>query len=207
MFKVDKIQIVDQCPSDIRYVRSWDLASTNKELSKGDPDYTAGAKVGIKLFYHPAFPDIKRYQIYLKHMVRGRWESPERDRTIKQTAQTDGQPVPMLIEVVGGYKDTFTRIAEMLIGVSQVNEFNPDGDKVARAAEIESEIEGGEFYIERADWNSAFLDEMREFPGGKHDDQVDAVVNAVKHLKTFTKFQFGEFKARGKDEKVDYYKA
>ena len=49
-------------------------------------------------------------------------------------------------------------------------------DKVARVNAILPLIEGGRVYIpEQAPWLDDFLDEVQAFPGGKHDDQVDAL--------------------------------
>lgn len=34
----------------------------------------------------------------------------------------------------------------------------------------------------RGDWNKAFIEELRNFPNGKHDDQVDAGSDAFNEL-------------------------
>ena len=36
--------------------------------------------------------------------------------------------------------------------------------------------------ILRGDWNKAFIEELRNFPNGKHDDQVDAGSDAFNEL-------------------------
>ncbi|MCK9577320.1 MAG: terminase, partial [Clostridia bacterium] len=48
------------------------------------------------------------------------------------------------------------------------------GNKMQCAAPFAAACERGDVYIVRGDWNRAFIDELCEFPLGKHDDQVDS---------------------------------
>ena len=58
--------------------------------------------------------------------------------------------------------------------------FKVVNDKVARVNAILPIIEGGRVYIpEQSDWLDTFVDECVTFPGGNHDDQVDAMTMAV----------------------------
>jgi predicted phage terminase large subunit-like protein len=45
-------------------------------------------------------------------------------------------------------------------------------------------VEAGHVAIVRAPWNRAFLEELRDFPGGTHDDQVDALARAFNTLES-----------------------
>ena len=56
-----------------------------------------------------------------------------------------------------------------------VSEVRADRDKVTRARLPSSLAEDGKLYIVRGPWTDDFLDELVSFPGGKHDDQVDAL--------------------------------
>jgi predicted phage terminase large subunit-like protein len=47
---------------------------------------------------------------------------------------------------------------------------------------LASQVEAGNVFILRAEWNRILLDEMRDFPWGKKDDQVDALVRAFTTL-------------------------
>ena len=49
---------------------------------------------------------------------------------------------------------------------------------------LASQVEAGNVSIIRAEWSRALLDEMRDFPWGKKDDQVDALVRAFTTLTT-----------------------
>lgn len=54
---------------------------------------------------------------------------------------------------------------------------SPSGSKQDRASQQTPKFERGEIYVpENADWLKTFEDELSSFPHGKHDDQVDSVV-------------------------------
>jgi predicted phage terminase large subunit-like protein len=58
--------------------------------------------------------------------------------------------------------------------------FKPAKDKKSRVIDQTDLIEGGSLFIpERAEWRDAFIRELLEFPGGHHDDQVDALVQGL----------------------------
>jgi predicted phage terminase large subunit-like protein len=59
---------------------------------------------------------------------------------------------------------------------------NPEGGKVARAAAVSPLIEAGNIYLPHplwAPWVSDFIEECAAFPNGAHDDQVDAMTQAL----------------------------
>lgn len=172
LLKADRAKIVDAFPEEVAkalaFRRGWDLASTEAQRTGPDPDYSAG----IKAAFHEG-------AIYIADIQRGRWEAPERDRRIVETAAGDGSGVHVKIEAVGGYKDTMTRIREILWGKARVEGVTWDRDKVARVSVLEPAFEAGKVFLLRGEWNRAFLDEVAEFPHGRHDDQVDALGVAV----------------------------
>ena len=59
---------------------------------------------------------------------------------------------------------------------------NPAGGKVARAQAASPQIEAGNVYLLHpayASWVEDFLEECAAFPAGRHDDQVDAMTQAL----------------------------
>ncbi|WP_256975106.1 phage terminase large subunit [Paenibacillus amylolyticus] len=57
---------------------------------------------------------------------------------------------------------------------------NPEGGKVARVNAVSAFIESGNVFIPRqAEWIHDFVEEAASFPNGKHDDQVDAMSQAL----------------------------
>ena len=59
---------------------------------------------------------------------------------------------------------------------------NPEGGKEARAAAVSPLIEAGNVYLPhplQAPWVYDFIEEAAAFPNGAHDDQVDAMTQAL----------------------------
>jgi predicted phage terminase large subunit-like protein len=59
---------------------------------------------------------------------------------------------------------------------------NPEGGKVARAAAVSPLIEAGNVYLPHPQfmpWVNDFIEECAAFPNGAHDDQVDAMTQAL----------------------------
>jgi predicted phage terminase large subunit-like protein len=155
----------------LKYVRAWDLASSEKERVKDDPDYTVGTKIAY---------DGTNY--FVVDVIRGQWTATERDKKIVDAAKADGPRCTVKIETVAGYKDTFVRIKNSLRGKYTVRNSTPQLDKVARSSLVEPAFEGKCVFILRAPWNDAWLAEHSAFPRGKHDDQVDSFVIGAEEL-------------------------
>lgn len=167
-FDVTKLQIVDAAPAEGRRCRGWDKAGT-----PGGGDYTAGGKVSKA-------PD---GLFYIEDMSRGQWDTATRDRTIRQTAELDGKACHQKGEQEpgSGGLEAAENFIRLLAGFSVSNE-KSTANKEIRADPLSSQINAGNVRLVRGDWNKAFLEEMRQFPFGKHDDQVDAVSLAFNHL-------------------------
>jgi predicted phage terminase large subunit-like protein len=59
---------------------------------------------------------------------------------------------------------------------------NPQGGKITRAAAISALVEAGNVYLPHPDyapWVNDFIEECAAFPNGAHDDQVDAMTQAL----------------------------
>lgn len=60
---------------------------------------------------------------------------------------------------------------------------NPEGGKVARANAVSPAIENGRVFLPRyASWVDDFVSECCSFPNGAHDDQVDAMTQALNRM-------------------------
>lgn len=170
LFRVENIRIVDEMPQGLRFCRFWDLASTEKERNKPDPDYTAGALVAARKIGG-------EWHVYVKDVRFMQGEAPARNRLIEQTAELDGAAVRIGVESVAGYKDTYT-ILRGIIRNRIIVKINATKDKVVRCSELEVPVEAGHLYFLRGAWNQALLEEFASFPAGVHDDKVDAVAGA-----------------------------
>jgi len=149
------------------WVRFWDLASTEKERTKRDPDWTVGGLVCVSV---KDGCDV----VWLRDVVAGQWEAPERDRKILATAIRDGPAVRIGVEAVGGHKDTATTMKRALMGKFKVEPVTVSKDKVQRAQPLEAIFEAGNIHVLRAPWNDRLYEDLAGFPdGAAHDDFAD----------------------------------
>jgi predicted phage terminase large subunit-like protein len=183
LLKTDGIKIttMEEIPfwANLRWFRGWDLASTEKQLLKQDPDYTVGCLLAVH--YVNNVP-----HLYIRDVRRLQKEAPERNRVIVQCAKMDGPTVKIGIESVAGYKDTYTIMKDILSGVSSVREITASKDKIVRAGPLEPIFEAGNVHLIKGNWNYSFIEECSQFPSGSHDDQVDAMVCAYEMGKKAT---------------------
>jgi predicted phage terminase large subunit-like protein len=163
----EKIEIVSHAPALIKTARYWDTAGT-----EGGGCYTAGIKLGRTADGRTGILDV----------VRGQWSRARREDVIKQTAQLDGHSTPIYIERQGGSsgKEVVQDSIRNLSGFT-VYEDCPTGDKILRSEPFAAQIENGNVFMVKADWNKAYLDEMALFPDG-FKDQVDASSGAFLKL-------------------------
>ena len=150
----------------IRYDRVWDLAHTEKQRMKDDPDWTSGTLLGFRKVEG-------LWELWIKDVGRMRGKAPERDNFIRACAEKDGQGVATCIENSLDSKDASSTMQQIMMGYRKVITIQTKGDKVARFSPLEPIFEAGNVHVLRADWNYEWLQELRQFPSGKHDDQVD----------------------------------
>ncbi len=173
LFSIDRIAaVLLQCGEDDATVRAWDLAATG--ITGGnDPDWTVGVKLSRD--------KTGRYLILDCARIRGTPRQVE--ELIVSIARKDGPKVIIAIPEDPGQagKSQASYLTRQLAGF-YVTSSRETGSKATRAMPLASQIEGGNVSILRADWNRALLDEMRDFPWGRKDDQVDALVRAFTTL-------------------------
>ena len=174
LFYVDRISVVQPDRNPKATVRAWDLAAT-EITGRNDPDWT----VGIKL----SRDNTGRYLILDVTRIRG--TPNEVEQLIVATAQRDGTKVIVAIPEDPGQagKSQMSYLTRQLAGFHVISS-RETGSKATRAMSLASQVEAGNISIARADWTRTLLDELRDFPWGKKDDQVDALVRAFTTLTT-----------------------
>lgn len=168
IFKPDQIHVIDALPAGaIKWVRGWDLASTT------DGDYTAGARLG-------KLPDGR---FVISDMVRLRCGPDERDAGILNAASRDTREVLISIPQDPGQagKTQVLYLTRSLAGYN-VTSSPESGDKVTRAEPLAAQVNVGNVLMLRGSWNAALIDEMRSFPNGAHDDQIDGLSRAFSNF-------------------------
>jgi predicted phage terminase large subunit-like protein len=171
LFNPGMMQIIDALPAGrITWVRGWDLASV-----EGGGDWTAGIKLGRH--------DDGRFII--ADAARKQYGPDKRDALIKNTASQDGRVVKISIPQDPGQagKSQVAAFGKLLLGFNVT--FSPEsGDKVTRAEPAATQVNTGNVYLLRGDWTAAFIAELRTFPNGTWDDQVDGFSRAFNELLT-----------------------
>ena len=165
LFKRPWFKVVDAAPDGLSWVRYWDLAASTRESA----DFTASAALAMG----------EDGTLYIRDMIRGRWEWPDAYAVIVRTMQSE--------------PNTRHGIEKALQGLAAVQELRRDGrvahvpfegvdvdkDKFSRALAWAGRAEGGKVALVQGEWINAFLDEVTAFPLGAHDDQVDTISGGV----------------------------
>lgn len=178
---VDNVKYYEgEPPKGLRFIRAWDLALSEKETIKDDPDYTVGIKMAVYREKH--FNGYYLDQIYIEDVRRGRWSTTNRDKEILKCAM--GEDVDIFAEYTGLFKDSYSYLKDVLRGHRSLGKVCPSKDLVIRTAAIEPIFEAGNVHLKKAPWNSEFLRELAAFPGDKHDDQLAALVTGYEATKS-----------------------
>lgn len=170
IFKPGMIEVIDALPAEpIQWVRGWDFADST------GGDFTAGGKLG-------RLPDGR---FVIGGMERERYTTDKRDALLRNTASRDGRNVRISIPQDPGQagKGQVLAMTRMLSGY-MVHKSPESGDKVTRAETFASQVNVGNVLMLRGSWNDALTDEMKLFPNGAFDDQVDSLSRAFEALMT-----------------------
>jgi len=160
-FKRQWFEVLPAAPAEFdALVRYWDKAS-----SLGG-DFTAGVLMGRRGGLY-----------YVLDVVRGQWVGADREKVIRQTAETDRVTwghVRIGVEQEGGSggKDSAAATVRNLAGFSVYTE-HPTGDKATRAEPYQAQCMAGNVKLIAGAWVPAYLTELTSFPTGTNDDQVD----------------------------------
>lgn len=167
-------------PDQARYVRYWDMASTDpskrKSKDKRNPDYT----VGFKLAHHQGI-------YYIVDIVRAQKKPKEVEDLIKATAELDGYACAIRMEQEPGSSGDITidHYARNVLNGYDFAGIRSTGSKVERARPASAASQGGRVMVVRGCRNlTAFFDELDVFPYGVKDDTVDGFSGSFNHFRT-----------------------
>ena len=173
LFRREWFRIVDAAPGGLRWARYWDLAASTKTSA----DYTASAAVA----------QADDGTVYVRDVIRGRWEWPDQERIMLQTMLLEGTGVEQGIEKsLHGIAAVQTLLRRRELARISVRGIDVDKDKLTRALPVAARAEQGKLTLVRGDWVRDFIDEFVSFTGdgSTHDDQVDAVAGAFAMVST-----------------------
>lgn len=180
-FQRSYFTVVDAVPRNVTTtVRAWDLAATEKEREKDDPDWTVGLRVSR----------LGDGRFVVEHMERLR-DTPGRvEAAVKNTADQDGSSVHVRVpQDPGQAGKAQARQYVSMLARNSVTTKPVTGSKTVRAGPASSQAEAGNILVVRGPWNEPFFRELENFPHGGHDDIVDALSDAIDELTAERRFR------------------
>jgi phage terminase large subunit-like protein len=174
MFEVDKIKIVDVAPADLKWLRAWDPAYTDKKTSCD----SAGAKMAM----HEGIT-------YIEDITYKKTNNP--DDYVVATAELDSTGTKILYpQDPGAGIKVFADLSKRLQGYT-LKSHRPSEDKVAAWLPMASQINAGNFRLVRGEWNKAFIGDLQSAPLVKRKDLIDAASYGYQELALKRKPHFG----------------
>jgi predicted phage terminase large subunit-like protein len=167
IFKRDWFRHYQQPPETFsRIVQSWDTAFKTGSTN----DYSVCATFGES-----------QNGFYLLALYRAKVEFPELKRQVTQHAQL-WRPSEIYVEDKASGQSL---IQELKLATNfPVIPVKIDRDKETRASAVTGYFEAGRvFFPEGAAWLADLEDELASFPGGLHDDCVDAISQCLNRLR------------------------
>jgi predicted phage terminase large subunit-like protein len=154
-------------PPCYNQAQSWDLAF------KGDAssDPVAGQCWGV------AWPNF-----YLLDQVTGRWDFGRTCEELKAFSVKHPKAIAKYVEEKANGAAVINALQGILPGLEPVD---PLGGKEARANAVSGLFRSGNVFLPHptiAPWVTAFVQELLRFPKAPHDDQVDAMTQALSKL-------------------------
>lgn len=148
-----------------QYIMSWDLAFKDKQSS----DYVVGQ-----------FWVCTGANAYLVDQVRGRWSFTKTLEEFRAFVQKWPMATVKLVEDKANGTALIDSLRREIPGIIPVE---PKGGKYSRASAVSPFHAAGNIYLPRGEeWVKDLKTEAGQFPTGAHDDQVDAMSQALTYL-------------------------
>jgi predicted phage terminase large subunit-like protein len=163
----EQVPVMTALDSDAELIQSWDMAFKATDHS----DFVVG-QVWLR----------RGANAYLLDQVRGRFDFPE---TVKQFRRLSAKWPQAVLKIVEDKANGPAVIASLANEIAGIVPEQPDGSKEARASAVAAVIEAGNVWLPSPDlapWIGDLIEEAAAFPNGAHDDQVDALTQALKRL-------------------------
>lgn len=161
-------QFYDQAPEQFDdVIQSWDFNIKSKE----DADYTVGQVWGRR-----------GAMFFLLDQVRSQMDMPEAMSAVRRMSEQWPMAKAKLIEDAALGPAIISMLKERVPGLIPVRQRLSKEVRV-RAQAVAPVIEAGNVYLPKnMGWVSEFIEESSAFPNGAHDDQVDAMSQALTYL-------------------------
>lgn len=133
----------------------------------------------------------KGKSLYIHNVATVRKEFPDLCRYIQSFVQANGYSSESRVYIEP--KASGLSIVQELrqkTGLNVIEDEAPKDSKVTRVYSITPFLEAGRCYLNKGGWNESFLHEVRLFPNGKHDDQIDVLCMAVKKVLNYSEKEY-----------------
>lgn len=163
-----------EMPSDYKYVRYWDLASSDPKKNK-----RADTTIGFKLGY-------KQGTYFVDDIVAIQATPAVVEAKVRQVAESDGYMCAIRMEQEPGSSgvaliDHYAR--NVLVGYD-FKGVPASGSKADRAKAVSAASERGQITVNKNLKNlTTFFDQLELFPKGAHDDYVDGFSGAFNYFR------------------------
>jgi len=152
-------------------IQSWDMSFKGTATS----DYVVGQVWGAK-----------GADCFLMDQIREQMDMPATKAALRALTQRWPKAAAKLVEDKANGPAVIQELQHDIAGLIAVT---PDGGKLARAHAVSPVVESSNVYLPHpaiASWVEDFLEEAAVFPSGRHDDQVDAMTQALRRLREST---------------------
>ena len=164
-------EVPPRIPKD-RIVVSWDTALSSSELA----DYSVCVVILVRA-----------ETVYVLDVVRSRFEYPHLKRKAKEIHQAWRRFANHYSLVIENKGSGMSLIQDLQRDDIHPIAIKPEGDKIMRMLAQTPAIEAGSVLLpKRAGWLQDFQQELMAFPAGRHNDQVDALSQALKVAKSWS---------------------
>jgi predicted phage terminase large subunit-like protein len=168
LFRPDIMAVEHSLPPVKRWLRAWDLASC-----EGKGDWTVGVLLG----------EMENRRYIIGDVVRLQGRPDQVEAAIISTAARDGRACRISLPQDPGQagKAQVQYLIRQLAGFP-ASASPESGDKITRAEPFAAQVNIANVSMLRAEWNAALINEMRNFPFGRYDDQIDALSRAFNEM-------------------------
>ena len=160
--------VVDRAPDDLNWKRGYDLAISLKTSA----DYTASFRCA---------KDRNGY-LYIADGFRKRIEYPDQRRYIIERMKAERRTEHCIEDAMHGKAIVQDLHRQPGLNGYALRSVKVQYDKLTRSLAWLNLAEEGKIILVRGAWIDDFVDEVCNFPNGRHDDQIDAVSIAVSEL-------------------------
>lgn len=195
-FPREDAQLIDWVPAPgeiIKYVRSWDLAAS-EESDGRDPDWTVGMLLGRRQ---------SNGKIVIVDVIHVRRKAADVRALIRNVAAKDGREVWISIPQDPGQagRDQADSYKQLLAGYTVLSR-SITKNKTTMAEPAAALWQQGNIELVRAPWNEELMDELEQFPEGRHDDFCDSLSAGVRALPGHAKPDYSKTGLSGRFKEI-----